>query len=605
MYRNNNRETYSNYKSLKNEAKRVVARAKSAASEQWYKDLDTNEGKEKVFKIAKARERAKRDVGDATVIKSATGELITNEKEICERWKNYFQTLLNTENEREELPHVNFTEGPERYIEREEVVKAMKAMKTDKAPGPTGMQVESLLALGEEGVSWLTEIFNKIWQAESIPKDWESSSLIPIFKNKGSASECSNYRGIKLFEHAMKVYERIIDRRLRDQIQIDDMQFGFMPGKGTTDPIFVLRQRQEKTLEGNGATFIVFVDLEKAYDRIPREVVFWSLRKKRVTEKLVRVIASLYRGCKTKVICAAGESVNFPIQVGLHQGSALSPFLFTVVLETVTTEVRTGLPEELLYADDLAITADSVEELEARLHQWQTAMEAKGLRINSAKTEVVATSKTNCIEARIRDTHGEEIKQVNSFRYLGTTINQTGSCGEEVKARVQRAWNKWREVSGIVCDKRMPLKLKIKVYTAVIQPVLLYGLEVIPLKRAEERILESTEMRMLRWIGGISLYEHRTNDDIRRWMKVKKITDRAREARLRWYGHVMRREQDNILRKVWFAPVEGRRSRGRQKIRLRDAVARDMRAVGVRDDEWENRANWRRQCRAADPTGVG
>ena len=327
-----------------------------------------------------------------------------------------FPDTLNTENEREELPHVHFTEGPERCIEREEVVKAMKAMKTDKAPGPTGMQVESLLALGEEGVSWLTEIFNKIWQAESIPKDWESSSLIPIFKNKGSASECSNFRGIKLLEHAMKVYERIIDRRLRDQIQIDDMQFGFMPGKGTTDPIFVLRQRQEKTLEGNGAMFMAFVDLEKAYDRIPREVVFWSLRKKRVTEKLVRVIASLYRGCKTKVICAAGESVNFPIQVGLHQGSALSPFLFTVVLETVTTEVRTGLPEELLYADDLAITADSVEELEARLHQWQTAMEAKGLRINSAKTEVVATSKTNYIEARIRDTHGEEIKQVTSFR---------------------------------------------------------------------------------------------------------------------------------------------------------------------------------------------
>ena len=72
-----------------------------------------------------------------------------------------------------------------------------------------------------------------------------------------------------------------------------------------------------------------------------------------------------------------------------------------------------------------------------------------------------------------------------------------------MKARVQRAWNKWREVSGIVCDKRMPLKLKTKVYTAVIQPVLLYGLEVIPLKRTEERILESTEMRMLRWIGGI------------------------------------------------------------------------------------------------------
>ena len=117
--------------------------------------------------------------------------------------------------------------------------------------------------------------------------------------------------------------------------------------------------------------------------------------------------------------------------------------------------------------------------------------------------------------------------------------------------------------------------------------------------------MESTEMRMLRWIGGISLHEHRTNDDIRRFMKVKKITDRAREARLRWYGHVMRREQDNILKRVWLAPVEGRRSRGRQRIRLRDAVERDMRAVGVRDNEWEDRANWRRKCRAADPAGAG
>ena len=58
------------------------------------------------------------------------------------------------------------------------------------------------------------------------------------------------------------------------------------------------------------------------------------------------------------------------------------------------------------------------------------------------------------------------------------------------------------------------------------------------------------------------------------------------------------------MRKVWFAPVEGRRSRGRQKIRLRDAMARNMRVVEVEDDEWENRANWRRQCQSADPTGV-
>ena len=113
----------------------------------------------------------------------------------------------------------------------------------------------------------------------------------------------------------------------------------------------------------------------------------------------------------------------------------------------------------------------------------------------------------------------------------------------------------------------MPLKLKVKIYSSVIQPVLLYGLEVLPLKRANERILESVEMRMLRWIGGISLHEHRTNDDIRRFMKVTKITLRAREARLRWHGHVMRRRPEEHLKSVWLAKVTGRRSGGRQKQR--------------------------------------
>ena len=78
-------------------------------------------------------------------------------------------------------------------------------------------------------------------------------------------------------------------------------------------------------------------------------------------------------------------------------------------------------------------------------------------------------------------------------------------------------------------------------------------------------------MKMMRWIGGISLREHRTNDDNRRLLGVTKITEKAREARFRWLGHVMRREQEHVLRRVWDAPVEGRRNRGRQRLRLWDA----------------------------------
>src|SRR6218665_1631922 len=106
--------------------------------------------------------------------------------------------------------------------------------------------------------------------------------------------ECDNYRGIKLLEIGLKGYEIVIERRIRQQITIQDNQFGFMKGRGTTDAIFILRQTQQKVLEGNEKRSWTFVDLERAFDRVPREVIYWNLRKKRITEKIVRLIKSMY-----------------------------------------------------------------------------------------------------------------------------------------------------------------------------------------------------------------------------------------------------------------------------------------------------------------------
>jgi len=91
--------------------------------------------------------------------------------------------------------------------------------------------------------------------------------------------ECGLYRGIKLLEHAMKVVERIFEDRIRHQIDIDDMKFGFMKGKGTTDAIFIVRHVQEKFTAKGMKLYFGFVDFEKAFDRVPREVIRWAMRK--------------------------------------------------------------------------------------------------------------------------------------------------------------------------------------------------------------------------------------------------------------------------------------------------------------------------------------
>ena len=127
----------------------------------------------------------------------------------------------------------------------------------------------------------------------------------------------------------MKLWERIIEARLREMVNIRDNQFGFRPGISTTEPVvFALRQVQEKCTENNKDVHMVFVDLEKAVDRIPRELIWWSLRKKGMPEEYVKIVQDIYRSRKTQVVTQKGETGYVPIEVGSHQGSALSPLLF-------------------------------------------------------------------------------------------------------------------------------------------------------------------------------------------------------------------------------------------------------------------------------------
>ena len=97
--------------------------------------------------------------------------------------------------------------------------------------------------------------------------------MVNVYKGKGDTLACGSFRGIKLLEHTMKVLERVIEGRLRKIVKIDSMQFGFMSGRGTTDAIFIVRQLQEKYLAKSKDLWMAFVDLEKAFDRVPRENV--------------------------------------------------------------------------------------------------------------------------------------------------------------------------------------------------------------------------------------------------------------------------------------------------------------------------------------------
>ena len=167
--------------------------------------------------------------------------------------------------------------------------------------------------------------------------------------------------------HSMKLYERVHENRLRNIVSISEEQFGFVKGKSTTDAMFALRQLQERYREGQQDLHCVSIDLEKAYDRVRREELYWCMRDKGVPEKYIRLVKEMYHQCETVVSCAAGTSEPFAVEDGLHQGSASSPFLFAIMMDSLTENIRKQAPWQMMFSDDVVLCARDKDVLELEI----------------------------------------------------------------------------------------------------------------------------------------------------------------------------------------------------------------------------------------------
>ena len=516
-----------------------------------------------------------------------------------ERWKAYFEKLLNEKRDHKEPETHVPTAGPIPLVTTAEVQGNMTKMKKGKCCGPDGIPIEALQCLGNRGVAWLTTIFNKIIKGGAMPNEWRTSTISPIFKGKGDHMKCSNYRGIKLLSHTLKLWERILDTRLRALVDISSEQFGFLPGKSTTDAIFILRTTMEKFREVQAPLHLLFVDLEKAYDTVPREIMWSVMRERNIPEFYITLTADTYNKCVTSVKSKQGLSGQFEIEVGLHQGSALSPFLFILLLDTITREVRMGTPWDLLYADDLALVRRTTGEIQQSADAWNRVLKENGLKINATKTQQMATG----LQGDPIYIEGEEIEVVSTFKYLGAVISKDGALDADITHRTQAAWASWRALTGVLHDRRMPLKLKAMLYTSVVRPALCYGSECWPMLVQHKRKMAVTEMRMLRRIAGISKMDHVPNIETRRKLNIPNIEDVLASNRLRWFGHTMRRDPESATRRALEMQLPGRRARGRPKMTWQRQVNVDMASRQLTSRDTQNRLVWRTKTRPTPPTG--
>ncbi len=152
--------------------------------------------------------------------------------------------------------------------------KAIARLKCGKAAGMDGITAEMVKYGGEAVVEWMLLVCEQAWKKGEVPDDWKKAIIVPLYKGKGSRSECSSYRGIRLLSVPGKVYGRILTERQKvTEGKVSEEQGGFRKGRGCIDQIFAMKKLVEEYLRKDKKLYEAFMDLEKAYDRVDRKAL--------------------------------------------------------------------------------------------------------------------------------------------------------------------------------------------------------------------------------------------------------------------------------------------------------------------------------------------
>uniref|UniRef100_A0A669BS49 Reverse transcriptase domain-containing protein n=1 Tax=Oreochromis niloticus TaxID=8128 RepID=A0A669BS49_ORENI len=288
---------------------------------------------------------------------------------------------------------------------------------------------------------------------------------------------CSNYRGITLPSLPGKVYARVLERRVHPLVEprIQEEQCGFRPGHGTQDQLFILSGLLESAWESAPPVCMCFVDLEKAFDRVLRGVL-WEYG---VSGPLLWAIQSLYNCCKSLVSIAGNKSDSFLVGDGLRQGCPLSPILFIIFIDRISRRslVAEGFHlgglriSSLLFSEDVVLLASSGDGLQLALEQFAAECEAVGMRMSTSKSEamVLSRKRVEC-PLRVRD---KFLPQVEEFKYLGVLFTSDGRREPEIDRWIGAAAAAMRTLyQSVVVKRELNIKAKLSIYRSIYVPTL-------------------------------------------------------------------------------------------------------------------------------------
>ena len=442
-------------------------------------------------------------------------------------------------------------------ITKEEIVRAVRKLKCNKSAGPDSLIAELFKYSGTMIIDFLHVFFNALFEKGIFPKNWTHSIVIPLYK-KGNINDPNNYRGISLCDISSKLYSRIINDRLQTWVNMNDIigecQAGFKKGYSSVDNMFTLLACIQRQFSLKRKLYVAFIDFEKAFDSINRNLLWPILLSNKVKGKCLKCIKSMYAHLRTRVRAGAELTDFINCTTGVKQGDVLSPLLFSLFINELALEVinngRHGitfpLDDFILYilllADDVALLSETVIGLQTQLNNLQIAASRLKLKVNIGKSNIIVFRKGGFLGVRERWTlNGTCMPVVNAYKYLGilfsTRLSFSASCQDLVsKAKCAVIYI----MKKLYCLNNNSVNVFLKLFDSCVQPIALYGAEIWALD-ASAMYCEKVHLFALKKFLGLHI---KTPNDliygefnrypitinaslkcIRYWIKITQMTD--------------------------------------------------------------------------------
>lgn len=577
--RRNAKDNKNYYNNINNEIKRAIKIAK----ENWFSskctEIESLQQKHDSFNLHKKIKEA------AGLYKHKnTGFLTDNQGNIVleiehkrDIWIKYVEkTFEDIRSNTGITTNTNCESGPPFTVE--EVKYAIKSTKDGKAVGPDNFHSEFLKLMDYDGIKWLTNIFNSIYDTGVVPQEWLVSTFINLPK-KPNARKCEDYRIISLMSHLLKTFLKVIHKRIytKCEEQLTRTQFGFRDALGTREALFAVQVLFQRCRDVNCDIYVCFIDYQKAFDRVKHDKLMTLMQEIGIDNKDLRIIRNIYYNQTAKIKIEDQLTDKIAIERGVRQGCILSPLLFNIYSEWVFKEALDGCAKGILingewlnnirYADDTIVFADNLNDLQILTNRITEVSNRYGLALNIKKTKFMTISKKPILNAQLT-INQQNIERVEQYTYLGTNLNSQWDHSTEIKQRIIKAKAAFVRMRTIFNSRDISLKTKCRLLNCYIFTVLLYGMEAWTLTVASMNRLEAFEMWCYRRILRISWVDRVTNVEVlRRMGKECEILMTVKTKKLEYLGHVMRnQERYGLLQLILQGKVNGKRGPGRRRI---------------------------------------